>query len=94
MRAHFAWICAAGMFAAGIAVAADIPSPERGAALYENHCQVCHTPKVHSRANRLPLDANELRTIVENWSKQENLRWTKEDVEDVVSYLRQTRYRF
>ena len=49
---------------------------------------------MHSRPNRLPLDANELRLIVENWQREENLRWSRQDVEDVVYYLRQTRYKF
>lgn len=81
--------------AAGSAnAAAEIPDVARGRALYENHCQVCHTPDVHGRPNRLPLNADELRQIVEHWSREENLRWGREDVEDVVFYLRQTRYRF
>jgi mono/diheme cytochrome c family protein len=73
---------------------AQAPSLERGRALYENHCQVCHTPQVHTRANRLPIDAAELREIVASWQRTENLRWSAEDIEDVVHFLRQTRYRF
>ncbi len=76
------------------AAAAEIPDVARGRALYENHCQVCHAPNVHGRPNRLPLNADELRQIVEHWSKQENLRWGPEEVEDVVYYLRLTRYGF
>jgi mono/diheme cytochrome c family protein len=94
MRACFAWLWVAGALGAGSAGAAEAPDLERGRGLYENHCQVCHTPKVHSRPNRLPLDANELRLIVENWQSEENLRWSRQDVEDVVYYLRQTRYKF
>lgn len=74
--------------------AAETPNLDRGRALYENHCQVCHTPQVHSRANRLPINAVELREIVDGWQKAEKLRWNAEDIEDVVHYLRQTRYRF
>ena len=74
--------------------AAEIPDLARGRALYENHCQVCHTPNIHSRPNRLPLNADELRDIVAHWSRQENLRWSPEEVEDVVFYLQQTRYKF
>lgn len=73
---------------------AQMPSPERGRALYENHCQVCHTPKVHTRANRMAIDTAELRGIVNGWQRAENLRWSAEDIEDVVHFLRQTRYRF
>jgi mono/diheme cytochrome c family protein len=95
MRVRCAWIWFAGAFAVGsVCAAAEAPDLERGRGLYENHCQVCHTPKVHSRLNRLPIDANELRQIVDNWQKEENLRWGPQDVEDVVYYLRQTRYKF
>jgi hypothetical protein len=94
MRARFILIWLAGAVAVGSACAEEVPDLERGRGLYENHCQVCHTPKVHSRVNRLPLDANELRLIVDNWQREENLRWTPQDVADVVYYLRQTRYKF
>ncbi len=73
------------------AVAAD---KERGRTLYENHCVVCHTPKVHSRPNPVPLAIDELRQIVANWAKEENLHWTDEEVNDVVWYLNTTRYRY
>lgn len=73
------------------AVAAD---KERGRILYENHCMVCHTPKVHSRPNRIPLSLDELRQIVSNWAKEENLPWSNEEINDVVWYLNTTRYRF
>jgi mono/diheme cytochrome c family protein len=66
----------------------------RGRALYENHCEHCHTPKIHSRANKLPLTKNELRVIVDDWRRQINLPWTPDETEDVVEYLNQTRYRF
>ncbi len=83
------WLVAAGFSVALQALpvlseAAEIPDLERGRALYENHCQVCHTANVHSRPNRIPLNADELRQIVTHWSAQENLRWSTEDVEDVV----------
>lgn len=73
------------------AVAAD---KERGRALYENHCVVCHTPKVHSRPNPVPMNIDELRQIVANWAKEENLHWGDEEVNDVVWYLNTTRYRY
>ncbi|MGZ5093987.1 MAG: c-type cytochrome [Burkholderiales bacterium] len=73
---------------------ADPPDPQRGRALYENHCQFCHTSKVHSRANKLPLTRNELRGIVDNWQRQENLSWTRDDTADVVEYLNRTHYHF
>lgn len=67
---------------------------ERGRALYENHCTVCHTPKVHSRPNRIPMNVEEVRQLVANWAKEENLHWTDEEINDVVWYLNTTRYRY
>ena len=77
--------------AAPAVVAAD---KERGRSLYENHCVTCHTPKVHSRPNRIPLSLDELRQIVAGWAKETNLHWSDEDVNDVVWYLNTTRYRY
>ena len=68
------------------------PDPERGRALYENHCQVCHTPRVHSRVNKLPINRDELREIVDRWQREERLRWSSQDVTDVVEFLNRTRY--
>ncbi len=76
----------------GGAAAQNLVDAERGRALYENHCQVCHTPKVHSRVNRLPVNRAELREIVDNWQRQEALGWSTQEVADVVEYLNRTRY--
>ncbi len=74
------------------AFAQGLPDPERGRALYENHCQVCHTPRVHSRVNKLPINRDELREIVDRWQREERLRWSSQDVTDVVEFLNRTRY--
>lgn len=81
-----------GFFVA--ASTAEAVDKERGQRLYENHCVVCHTPKVHSRPNRIALTIDELRQIVVNWANEENLHWTDEEVNDVVWYLNTTRYRY
>lgn len=73
---------------------AQMPSAERGRALYENHCIVCHTGRVHSRINRLAVSRAEVREIVSNWQVQQKLGWNAADVEDVVEYLNRTRYHF
>ena len=81
--------------AAASAADAQVPADaERGRALYENHCQVCHTPRVHSRADRLPINQAELREIVDSWQREEKLRWLAQDVSDVVEYLNRTRYNY
>lgn len=73
---------------------AELPDLERGRALYENHCVVCHTPKVHRRVPSLPLHTDDLRFIVTLWASQQGLRWSRDDIEDVVHYLDRTYYGF
>jgi len=74
--------------------AAQVPDAARGRALYENHCVVCHTEKVHSRPNRIAITREEVREIVQHWGRQGNLTWSEQDTADVVEYLGRTRYRF
>ena len=73
---------------------AQEPSIERGRALYENHCVVCHTSRVHARVNRMALSRAEVRAIVEQWQAREKLIWGAQEVEDVVEFLNRTRYQF
>ena len=75
-------------------VCAQMPNADRGRALYENHCVVCHTSKVHARVNRLPVSRAEMREIVETWQAQQNLHWGAQEVGDVVEFLNRTRYQF
>lgn len=74
--------------------AAQMPDPARGRALYENHCIVCHTERIHSRPMRIALTREELRKIVEHWRREQNLTWSAQDTEDVVEFLGRTRYKF
>jgi len=73
---------------------AESPDLERGRALYENHCVMCHTPKVHRRVPPLPLHTDDLRFIVALWASQQGIRWSRDDIEDVVYFLDRTHYRF
>lgn len=81
-------------FLSGLSANAQTPSAERGRLLYENHCQFCHTQKIHARPNKVPLTRGQLRAIVDDWQRQQDLRWSGEDTEDVVEYLNRTRYHF
>jgi mono/diheme cytochrome c family protein len=78
----------------GASAATPAPAFERGRALYEAHCEQCHTPNIHSRANKLPLTRDELAAIVDHFRRAEGLAWTPEEVDAVVEYLNRTRYRF
>jgi mono/diheme cytochrome c family protein len=89
-----ALVAAGGLACAAAGWGAEIPDVERGRALYENHCVVCHTPKVHRRVPSVPLHTDDLRFIVNLWASQQGLTWSREDVEDVVYYLDRVHYRF
>ena len=85
------------LLAAGVALpamGAELPDLERGRLLYENHCLVCHSSKVHGRPNRLPLNTTELKAIVAGWAKEQRLDWSEEEIRDVAEYLDRTYYRF
>ena len=78
----------------GLSGAQVVPSLERGRALYENHCIVCHTSKVHRRFPPSAIDREALRFIVRVWVDEQKLRWSAEDIEDVVHYIDRTHYQF
>ena len=84
--------CAAG--GGTTTTATDARDFERGRALYDNNCRVCHTAKVHRRIPQLPVNEDELYRIVLTWAHYEGLSWTSEDVEDVVYYVNRTYYQF
>jgi mono/diheme cytochrome c family protein len=77
----------------GMTASAQTPDIGRGRALYENHCQVCHTGKVHSRLNRIVLDRKDIAEIVDRWQAQQNLRWSTQELDDVVEYLARQVYK-
>lgn len=91
-------LCAPALAAAAClgfsAYAAEVPSLERGRALYELHCVVCHTSKVHRRFPPSAIDQEALRFIVKVWVEEQKLRWSPEEIEDVVHYLDRAHYRF
>lgn len=78
---------------AGVAYA-QIPDPVRGRALYENHCMVCHTGKVHARPNRIVLSRRDAADVVNRWQTEQKLRWGQQEIDDVVEYLARTVYKF
>jgi len=75
-------------------VDAHAQNGDRGRMLYENHCQVCHTPQVHGRKNRIALSRADLRDIVNHWQANQKLGWSADEIADVVQYLATTQYRF
>jgi mono/diheme cytochrome c family protein len=103
IEARFARVAASAVLGAALAGCAagvstttttDVRDLERGRALYENNCRVCHTAKVHRRVPQLPANQDELRRIVLTWVRYENMQWSSEDVDDVVFYVNRTYYQF
>ncbi len=87
--------CAAGVSTTTATTStADVRDLERGRALYDNNCRVCHTAKVHRRVPQLPTNEDELRRLVLTWVRFEGMQWSKEDVDDVVFYVNRTYYQF
>lgn len=79
---------------AAVSIDAHAQNIERGRRLYENHCQVCHKVDIHGRKNRTAIGIAELRDIVQRWQENQKLRWSAEEIEDVVQFLSTTRYFF
>ncbi len=89
-----ALIAAVSLIPAAAGWGAEWPDLERGRALYENHCVVCHTAKVHRRVPSLPIGVDDLRFIVAVWAAQQGLRWSREEIDDVVYFLDRVHYQF
>jgi hypothetical protein len=70
------------------------PVPSRGQLLYENHCMACHESVVHIRTRQQARSLSALRAQVLRWTAYMQLRWGKEEVEDVVAHLNSQYYKF
>jgi mono/diheme cytochrome c family protein len=100
-RRALRWRLARFLLALSIAMAPPLsaqspapPAPSRGALLYETHCVACHTTQVHWRDRKLATDWSSLSAQVRRWQANAGLRWTDEEIDEVVRYLNTTVYRF
>jgi mono/diheme cytochrome c family protein len=87
------WLSGAALLITASVAHAQVPDVTRGRALYENHCQVCHTGKVHVRPNRIVMNRRDVTEIVEHWQTQQKLNWGAPEVRDVVEYLARNVYK-
>jgi len=69
-------------------------APSRGQLLYENHCMVCHESVVHIRTRQQARSLPALRAQVQHWVTYMQLRWGKEEIEEVVGHLNSQYYKF
>ena len=74
--------------------AIKVPVPSRGQLLYENHCMACHESVVQIRTRQQATSLSALRERVQHWAAYLQLRWGKEEVEEVVGYLNSRYYTF
>ena len=80
----------------GTALAAQAQDARRGRQLYETHCLSCHYEHVHERApeRRVVKSLAQLRQEVARRALLTQVRFTREDLADVVAYLDQSHYHF
>jgi mono/diheme cytochrome c family protein len=83
------------LFVIVVASALAQPAPaSRGALLYDTHCVVCHNTQLHWRDNRAATDWASLKSEVRRWQGQAQLRWSEDDIDEVVRHLNDRIYRF
>ena len=70
------------------------PAASRGQLLYENHCISCHESLVHIREQQQARTPAQLRARVRYWADYLQLRWSREEVEEVANHLDSQYYRF
>ena len=68
--------------------------PAPGRLLYETHCGGCHYERVHERAKSDVKGLADLRDTVARWASQTRHNFTLDELEDVVTYLNESHYRF
>lgn len=65
--------------------------PERGRALHDKHCLMCHNTSAYKQDGKVKT-YDQVRAEVVRWQAAASLRWSKDDVEDVSAHLAQTYY--
>lgn len=78
------------LLAAAPAVAQDL---ERGKALHDNHCRMCHDSVAYKRGDKIAQDYAQVRAQVTRWQTNTGLRWSAEDIENVTAYVAKTFYK-
>lgn len=76
-----------------MAVSAQAGDLERGRALHDTHCLMCHDSGIYSRQDRIANSYLEVRQQVQRWQENTRLRWTQYDVESVTDWLSEKHYK-
>jgi hypothetical protein len=72
---------------------ANEPS-SRGKLLYENHCLSCHESMVHIRGAHKAKTIEDVQYWVGRWAVELNVKWSADEIDDVVQHLNQTFYHY
>ena len=89
MRSADICICAALLFGAGPALAAD---PQQGKLLYETYCGTCHYEKLHERKTTDIKTMAALEVAIAKWALQVKRSFTPAELDDIAEYLDQSHY--
>jgi hypothetical protein len=65
---------------------------ERGRALYEARCDLCHGTSVHVREARKATSFEGVRTQVARWNTELGGAWSADEINDVTVYLNNRYY--
>lgn len=67
---------------------------QRGKLLYTNSCTKCHTSQAHIRDNRKARNIGDIKAQVQRWVLNNSLKWTQDDINDVVHFLNVKYYKY
>lgn len=67
---------------------------QRGSALHQVFCTLCHGDEVYTRASRRIDSFEALRRWVRWWSIEGDLGWSRLEIDQVGHYLNETYYRY
>ena len=70
------------------------PDAFRGELLYDNHCEQCHTQRVHWRNKLAVFDWKTLIVEVGRWQRTSGLDWNNDDIDAVSIYLNSRFYHY
>ena len=68
-------------------IPANSADRKRGELLYKNSCTKCHTSQAHIRTDRKAVNIGAIAYQVRRWVINNKLKWTQEEIDDVVHYL-------
>ena len=65
---------------------------ERGQALHDTFCIMCHSPELYGRSDRVANTYAEVLQQVTRWQNNAKLRWSGYDIDSVTEYLAEKYY--